>query len=88
MEGWLSVAILCHLGMGIADPDYILSVVCMLGADLYLLRTLKKLNISNRKQCGDFFLKNNRYGMMIFLSLVVTNLLVWGKSKVFREVDG
>ena len=85
MEGCLYVSILCHLGMGIADPEKIWSVICMVGADIYLLQILRKLNIEDRKECGEFFLKNNRYGMLIFLSLLLTNVIDWGKKKIIKE---
>ena len=84
MEGCLHICVLCHLAIGIASPAYILSVIGMVGADLYLLKILRGLRIENRKECGDFFLKNNRYGMMIFLSLLLTNVLEWAKSILLK----
>ena len=35
--------------MGLANPGYILSVISMVGADIYLLKILRGLKIENRK---------------------------------------
>lgn len=61
----------CHLILPILDIDYQYSFVMMLLLDGFLLAALKKLNLKDKKACGEFFKKNNIYGFGVFISLII-----------------
>ena len=85
MENCIYINALCHLSILFWDVSYVYSSICMLGADYYLLKILKKLDLKNKKQCGEFFVKNNYYGMFIFGSLLVTNIINFFHSLIFKK---
>jgi len=56
------------------DPSYL---VCIPGFGMtfgYLYYHLKRLDLNNRIECGNFFRKNNIVGLFLFLSLVMKGL--------------
>jgi len=40
-----------------------------------LKKELDKMDIKNKASCGEFFKKNNIFGLLIFLGLVVKRLI-------------
>lgn len=71
MERLIYMMGICHLILPILDIDYQFSFVMMLLLDGFLLAALKKLNLKDKKACGEFFKKNNMYGFGIFISLII-----------------
>ena len=68
---------ICHISLPLLDTDYGIALPFMLVADLKLIQELRKLCLDSRKDCGDFFLKNNIFGFVIFCALTIVGI---GKS--------
>lgn len=65
----------CHLILPILDIDYQFSFVLMLLLDGFLLAAIKKLNLKDKKACGEFFKKNNLYGLGVFITLLICGVV-------------
>lgn len=52
MEMCLYFNILCSLSLTLVDEMYFYSSLAMCGANIYLIRILKRLNLKNKKECG------------------------------------
>jgi 4-hydroxybenzoate polyprenyltransferase len=56
------------------DPSFIYCLPGFVATYAYLFSLLKKLDLSNRAQCGEFFKRNNYIGVFIFLSLLLRGI--------------
>lgn len=75
----------CHGSLPVMDLDYLYIAPLLLGCDWLLLRELRGLDLDNRQACGQFFRRNNLYGLGIFVALALVGCI---KAYKNRNTEG
>jgi 4-hydroxybenzoate polyprenyltransferase len=75
MEKFVYFIAVCHISLAFIAHSYIYTVPIMLLGDFNLIKEIRKLDLTNREECSQFFKKNNKFGAFIFGSLFLASFL-------------
>ncbi len=71
----LAASLLLTSALTLFNPNYIYSLPVFIGAHVFLKLELNKIDFKNKESCNQFFKKNNIFGLLIFVGLVIKRLV-------------
>jgi 4-hydroxybenzoate polyprenyltransferase len=71
----LAASCLLTSSLALVNSNYLYSLPVFIAAHVFLKMELNKIDIKNKESCNQFFKKNNIFGLLIFVGLLIKRLV-------------